>query len=191
MKNPLRVVVILANPDTQYDNRAGVVTQLCSTFIERCNQRGIFVDLIDLYKEQFNPVHIPNTKDTHTIEYQIRIEKADIIVIFHPVWWGTMPAVLKGFCEKVFQSGFAYIHSRGDVKGLLKAKKAHVIAVSHSPVLKSKLALGNILEIQWKRAIFDICGISSKVQGFYNLRKVSEKQLFLWHSEMISLADSI
>jgi NAD(P)H dehydrogenase (quinone) len=191
MNDQQTVVVVLANPKAKFDNRAGVVSDLCHTFIERCKQRGFIVDVIDLYEDNFNPVHIPNERDNQTLEYQIRIEKAQYIVVFHPVWWGSMPAILKGFCEKVFQNGFAYRHTRGSTKGLLRDKKALVIVVTKSPLLESIVMHSTSLYHTWKRLIFGVCGISCSVKSFYNLRKVSDKTILKWHQNCIELADNI
>jgi NAD(P)H dehydrogenase (quinone) len=191
MNDQRTVVVVLANPKAKFDGRAGVVSDLCHTFIERCKQRGFIVDLIDLYEDHFNPVHIPNERDNQTLEYQIRIQKAHHIIIFHPVWWGSMPAILKGFCEKVFQNGFAYRYSRGSIEGLLNDKKALVVVVTKSPLLESVIMHSAGLNHAWKRLIFDICGIHSQVKVFYNLRKVSDKTIVKWHQNCIELVDSL
>jgi NAD(P)H dehydrogenase (quinone) len=191
MSEPKKIVVILANPDTKFDKRASVISDLCYTFCQQCVQNDQAVDFIDLYKERFNPVSYPDEKDSQAIEYQIRIRKADYIVVFHPVWWGTMPAILKGFCDKVFQSGFAYKFQGGFTHGLLKNKKAIIVAVSKSPAWQVNIIYSNILNIMWKRAIFDICGIKSKFYLFSNLRKVSDTTIETWHKKMSKLALSM
>jgi NAD(P)H dehydrogenase (quinone) len=191
MTDQQTVVVVLANPKAKFDDRAGVVSELCHTFIERCKQRGFLVDLIDLYEDGFNPVHIPNERDNQTLEYQIRIEKAHHIVVFHPVWWGSMPAILKGFCEKIFQNGFAYRYMRGSIEGLLGDKKALVVVVTKSPLLESVVMHSTSLHHSWKRLIFDVCGIQSQVKTFYNLRKVADKTILKWHQHCIELADNL
>ena len=191
MADPKKIVVILANPETNFDKRAGIVSELCYTFCDQCVQNDLSVDFIDLYKERFDPVSYPDEKDSQAIEYQIRIRKADYLVVFHPVWWGTMPAILKGFCDKVFQSGYAYIYQGGFTHGLLKEKKAIIIAVSKAPTWEINLVFSNILNVMWKRAIFDVCGIQSKFYLFTNLRKVSDSTIDKWHAKMFKLASSI
>jgi NAD(P)H dehydrogenase (quinone) len=191
MPEPKKIVVILANPDTKFDQRAGVISDLCYTFCEQSQKSGSFVDFIDLYKEKFNPVSYPDEKDSQALEYQIRIRKADLIIIFHPVWWGTMPAILKGFCDKVFQSGFAYNYHSGFTHGLLGDKKAYIVAVSKSPKWQVNIVYSNILNVMWKRAIFDVCGIKSKFYLFSNLRKISDSDILGWHKKMSNLAISV
>jgi putative NADPH-quinone reductase len=188
---PKKILVILANPETVSDKRAMVVTDLCQSFIGQCLQNEQEVDIIDLYKDRFDPVNHPEIKDTQTIEYQIRIKKADIIVFFYPVWWGSMPAILKGFCDKVFQNNFAYIYRNGLTEGLLKNKKAVVISISKSPAWKVNLLYTNINDVIWKRAIFDVCGINGQFYLFSNFRKANEKEIEKWHDKIQKLADSL
>jgi putative NADPH-quinone reductase len=191
MSEEKKILVILANPDTKFDKRAGVISDLCYTFCDTCLQNNQSIDFIDLYKERFDPVSYPDEKDSQALEYQIRIRKADYIVIFHPVWWGTMPAILKGFCDKVFQSGFAYNFQGGFTHGLLKNKKAIIVAVSKSPKWQVNIVYSNILNVMWKRAIFDVCGIKSKFFLFSNLRRVSDGQIEAWHKKITGLAISL
>jgi len=186
-----KILVIVANPLSRYDNRAMTINELCAAFCEGINYSNIEIDYLDLYKEDFDPVHNPDTRDTQTIEYQIRIRKADMIAIFHPVWWGLMPAVLKGFCDKVFQSGFAYQYQRGRLIPLLDNKKALVVSVSKEPKWRDRLVYGNILQLFWKRAVFQTCGIRSKHISYYNLRKVDDETISQWKKELRTFGENI
>jgi NAD(P)H dehydrogenase (quinone) len=191
MVSTKRVVVILANPDSRSDHRAGVVSDLCASFCKRAIGNGFTVDIIDLYKDKFNPVAIPGNKDTQTLEYQIRIKKADYIAVFHPIWWGTMPAILKGFCDKVFEPGFAYQHIHGTTRGMLHSKKAFVVAVSDSPEWEVKFMYANIIKVMWQRVIFDPCGIKTTFHLYSDVRKASKTTLSQWHTKVYHMADSI
>jgi putative NADPH-quinone reductase len=67
---------------------------------------------------------------------QQAILRADHLVIIHPLWLGSMPALLKGFLEQVFRPGFAF--GRPDTPGrpgvkLLKGKSARVIVTMGMP----------------------------------------------------------
>jgi putative NADPH-quinone reductase len=60
------------------------------------------------------------------------LARADLILVFHPNWWGQPPAILKGWIDRVFRPGVAYDYpaSAGPesaVTGLLRAKAALAI----------------------------------------------------------------
>ena len=65
-------------------------------FIETAKQKGHQVDLVDLYKEKFNPVFSGEKPDAVVIDHQKRIEKSDTIVLIAPIWNFRMPAILEG-----------------------------------------------------------------------------------------------
>jgi NAD(P)H dehydrogenase (quinone) len=75
------------------------------------------VDLLDLYAEGFNPIlsedarrHYHDTRrNTVGLEdYVARLRAADALVVQFPVWCFGMPAMLKGFLDRVFMPGVAF-----------------------------------------------------------------------------------
>lgn len=72
--------------------------------------------IIDLYAENFNPVLIYEQSsdrsslgaDNEIENYRILISEADNLIFVYPVWWYSVPAILKGFFDRVLASGFAY-----------------------------------------------------------------------------------
>ncbi len=187
----MKALIILANPISRFDDRSMVINELCASFCEGLSFADVEIDYIDLYRDDFNPVLQPDEKDTKTIEYQIRIRKADILIFFHPVWWGSMPAIMKGFCDKVLRSGFAYSYQRGKTIPLLDNKKSIVVTLSKEPAWKDRLVYGNLLEITWKRAIFETCGIKGRYINLNNLRKVDDKTIQNWNNDLRQLGESI
>ncbi|MDP4121001.1 MAG: NAD(P)H-dependent oxidoreductase [Bacillota bacterium] len=111
---------------------------------EKINKSGERAEFIDLVSDGFNPVMTAKDlklwrqgkfDDGLVGKYQTAIEKSDILVFVFPIWWGTMPAVLKGFCDKVLLPGFAYKYDNdGNIIGLLSSKKAYVITTMQTPV---------------------------------------------------------
>ncbi len=63
------------------------------------------------------------------------IEAADHVVIAAPVWWGSIPAILKGFIDRTFLPGWAFRYRQGGlVTGLLAGRSARVIVTTDSPL---------------------------------------------------------
>lgn len=91
----------------------------------------------NLVTDGFNPVMTAEdlnawrqgkTVDPLVTEYQKAISKADVLIFPFPIWWGAMPAVLKGFCDKVLLPGGAYRYGeQGEMIGILDTKKAVVL----------------------------------------------------------------
>lgn len=69
------------------------------------------------------------------ISAQSLIEKADHVVVVTPVWWGSIPAILKGFIDRTFLPGWAFRYRTGGlVTGLLAGRSARVIITTDSPL---------------------------------------------------------
>ena len=87
------------------------------SFIEGIKGKRNDFDVLDLNKENFNPIMsveelaaYPQGKsfDPRIKEYQERLIKCDHLVMIFPVWWMIMPARLKGWLDKVLLPGFAF-----------------------------------------------------------------------------------
>ncbi|MFD1418302.1 NAD(P)H-dependent oxidoreductase [Companilactobacillus keshanensis] len=66
-------------------------------------------DLIDLYADEFDPVYSKQEfnvleSDPLVQNYQQKIENADNLIFIFPIWWNDLPAMLKGFIDKVMGS---------------------------------------------------------------------------------------
>src|SRR5690606_24716885 len=100
------------------------------------------VKVLDLYKEGFNPVLMFNEHkrrrdmhtDPHLAPYRDQIIWADKIVFIYPIWWGRPPAMLLGYIDQMFASGFAYRDQGGIYpEGLLKGKSVVCISTMKGP----------------------------------------------------------
>lgn len=79
---------------------------------------GYTVDLLDLYAEGFDPLLVPEDEpdwEDATKRYSDevhahmdRVAAADLIVVVFPVWWFGLPAMAKGWVDRVWNRGFAY-----------------------------------------------------------------------------------
>jgi NAD(P)H dehydrogenase (quinone) len=130
--------------------------------------------VIDLYQEEFDPVlHGTELKDYNRgiikdpkiLIYQDMIRTSDHLIFIFPIWWYGMPAILKGFMDKVLTPGFAFDEDESGLKGKLTHIK-HVLAISTSEVTNHFLRTdaGNPIEIAFLDTTLGVCGISqSKV----------------------------
>ncbi|MEJ0095105.1 MAG: NAD(P)H-dependent oxidoreductase [Methylocella sp.] len=97
----------------------------------------------DLYRMGFNPVLAahelapvgadhPVSADVALAQNEIRA--ADVLTVIYPLWWMSMPAMMKGYIDRVFARGFAYESNNGVVRGLLSGKKSVLITISGAPL---------------------------------------------------------
>lgn len=96
--------------------------------------------VINLYKENFNPVlgmedyavyPEGKTTDEDVREYQKILEDTNHIIFIFPIWWGMMPAILKGFIDKTFLKGVVFDFTpEGSMLPCLDIKRTTVITTS-------------------------------------------------------------
>jgi len=94
------------------------------------------------------------------IEAQEKIRWAEHIVIIHPVWWGSVPALFKGFLDRVFLPGFFFKKRPGSIwwDKLLTGKSARIIYTLDTPALFWLLS-GKPSYIALKYITLGYCGI--------------------------------
>lgn len=155
----------------------------------------------DLYKEKFQPILESDEADNYyssdpLIEQHCQeISMADVILIFHPNWWGQPPAILKGWIDRVLRPGVAYDYRMGDSPadtpfGLLKASCALVFNTSNTPWERELEMFGNPLQALWKNCVFDLCGVKSfERRVFGPMASSTAKLRQAWLSEVKALVD--
>ena len=103
-----------------------------------------------------------------------KIKWADHLIWVHPVWWGGLPAITKGFIDRLFLPGFAFRNRENSVwwDKLLTSKTAHIITTLDQPSLYYWFAFGRPSVNQLKRTVFEFCGIKPmKVTYIEPIRK--------------------
>ena len=83
-----------------------------NTFINKAKDGGHSVDLVDLYKDKFDPVFFGQEPDAEVIDHRNRIENSDVIVLIAPIWNFRMPAILEGWIDKVLAPPWAFTFMR-------------------------------------------------------------------------------
>ena len=144
--------------------------------VEALKQHGHNVLVRDLYEISFNP--LLSSKDLELIhngqisedirKEQEFIKNADTIIFIYPIWWAGQPAIIKGYIDRVFSYGFAYMYKGGKVMGLLPDKKAIIINSNGNPsALYEKEGFYNSMKSLVDKGIFAFCGFSKIKHLFY------------------------
>lgn len=140
----MRVHVIYANPKPD-----GLCAGLCRAVVASLGAHE--VDLLDLYADKFDPVKPPHEVAEHDRRmspghalqplteiqpYVDRLVRAEALVVIFPVWYFGLPAILKGYFDRVLLPGVAFRFESGRMRGQLDALRAVVgIATYGSPRL--------------------------------------------------------
>ena len=105
-----------------------------------------------------------------------KIKWADHLVWIHPVWWGGLPAIMKGFIDRLFLPGFAFQYRENSIfwDKLLKGKTAHIITTLDQPSWYYWLAYGRPSVNQLKKSTLQFCGINSVKVSYFGIIKASK-----------------
>jgi putative NADPH-quinone reductase len=90
-----------------------------------------------------------------------KIKWADHLVWVHPVWWGGLPAIMKGFIDRLFLPGFVFQNRENSVwwDKLLTGKTGHIITTMDQPGWYYWLVFGQPSINQLKKSTLEFCGI--------------------------------
>ncbi|MGG4392911.1 NAD(P)H-dependent oxidoreductase [Paenibacillus thiaminolyticus] len=188
------ILVINGHPDPQ-----SFCTALSDAYIEGVLTSKAQVRSIDVSKITFNPnLQFGYRKRTELeedlVEAQKLIHWADHLVFVYPTWWGVMPAILKGFIDRVFLPGFAYKYRKNSstVEKLLIGKSAHLIVTLDTPSWYNKLVYMNAGHHVMKRNILKFCGVSPvRVTELGPIRGSSDKLRAQWLAKVNQLGSKL
>jgi NAD(P)H dehydrogenase (quinone) len=178
----MKYLVILAHPDKRSFNNS-IAEVICDSLTKSGND----VIFHNLYEENFDPVlsiDEINRKfsfDEIIQKHNVELSKSDHLIFIHPDWWGQMPAILKGWLDRVFRQGTVFEYEGPDFTekqktALLTGKSATVIITSDREPEKM------LLESIWKKDILSYCGIEDAgVLIHFDSRNadLEERDLFL------------
>jgi NADPH-q uinone reductase len=142
--------IIYAHPYEQSFNHA--ILQRVRELLE---SKGEAYKLIDLYADGFNPAYTKEelalfnqgkALDPLVLHYQEILKKTDRLIFIFPIWWADMPAIVKGFEDKVFLKTLAYNPTPTGIKGCLtQIREAVIITTSTAPTWYLKFFCGNVI----------------------------------------------
>jgi NAD(P)H dehydrogenase (quinone) len=173
----MKVLIVYAHPQIE-----GHCSYILENVIKNLDKRKIKYDLIDLYKEKYDPILHENelytARNKHVSEinlkYQQLLKNANLRIFIYPIWWGSMPAILKGFFDKVLVGGFGFKYVNGFPIKLLKGK-AIVFSTCGAPSFFYKLIDRTPIKMI-KRLILGFCGIKAKFHLIGNCKIIDDKK---------------
>jgi NAD(P)H dehydrogenase (quinone) len=179
----------------------GFLTMGVKQLAEKLEACGEQVSTRKLYDQNFNA--ILSTTDfvafkkgelPHDIaEEQKYIAQADYLWFVFPVWWTSMPAILKGYIDRVFLNGFAYRLENDTPVGLLTEKK--VIILNSMGMSRESYRLSGMfkaMELTIDKGIFEFTGMKVIAHKYFtSIMSVDETTRKSYLNEIIELTDTI
>jgi NAD(P)H dehydrogenase (quinone) len=176
----MRVLVIFCHPD-----KVSLGSTLHITVIEALSASGHTVTDLDLYGEGFDPVFSLedriNYNDTpkyrELVEhYASQLAAAEALVVIYPTWWFGMPAMLKGYFDKVWAPGVAYDVRPGgvvDTSRLSHIRRVAVVTTYGGTWLFIRIFMGDPARRLFTRGIRHLCGRHCAVDwlAIYNMNE--------------------
>jgi NAD(P)H dehydrogenase (quinone) len=113
----VRILVIYAHPLA--DSFAAALHRLV---VETLQRGGHEVDDCDLYAEGFDPVltaaerrayNTPAPDLSGVADHVARLKRAETLVLCYPTWWYGLPAILKGYFDRVWAKDVAFTLPEG------------------------------------------------------------------------------
>jgi NAD(P)H dehydrogenase (quinone) len=188
----MNILIIYAHSNKKSLNHA--ILENVVKGLKEVNQK---FEVIDLYAEKFDPVLVIDEKhrrrdlinDPYTEKYREKIVQADRLIFIYPIWWYGVPAILKGFFDRVFVSGFAFQYDGKLPKGLLKNKRAWVIYTIDSPSFFIRWFRKNAEWTVVRDAILKFCGIKKiKRTRFASVKHSNNETRQQWLQKVYLLA---
>ncbi|MFC8870955.1 NAD(P)H oxidoreductase [Streptomyces sp. NPDC057148] len=140
--------------------------------VGRLEAAGYRVDLLDLHAEGFDPrMTVADQPDwgnrekrysDETHAHMRRILAAEVVVAVFPVYWQSVPAILKGWIDRVWNYGFAY----GRSKPRLAGKRILWLGLAGAPADDVVVeGMRSVLEANLSEGIAYYCGFSGSTVG--------------------------
>ncbi|MEM8929660.1 MAG: NAD(P)H-dependent oxidoreductase [Acidobacteriota bacterium] len=178
-----RTVVLLGHPDTE-----SFSGHLADEYAATAEAAGKTVRVFRLGEMDFDPIlhHGYRSRqelEPDLVELREAITWATHLVFFYPIWWGDMPALLKGALDRILLPGYAFKYRQGSPlwDRLLAGRSARVFTTMDTPPWYFRLVYGGAGHRVMRRNILDFCGIRPvKIHSIGSVRHATPAKRDRW-----------
>ena len=126
--------------------------------------------------------------DPIVLRYMKKLRWAEHIVMIFPIWWMTMPAMMKGFVDKVIFPGVVYKMEGGELVSMLSSlKQVTIITTMNTPSDVYKDVFDNSIEGSLIKGTFNKIGIHDIRWISLNMvKQAGDEKRWLWLDEIES-----
>jgi len=172
------VLVIDGHPDP-----SSLTAGLAASYLAGAGPDAVALTLRDL---DFDPhlrggYRVRQDLEPDLVRAQELLEWSDHMAVFTPLWWGSVPALLKGFFDRTLERGWAFHYrDNGLPQGLLAGRTGRLAVTSDSPTWYLPF-VGDSTVKQVKGRTMEFCGIKpTRVTRYGNVRGRTDAQLAAW-----------
>lgn len=156
--------IVVAHP-----NPASLTHAVTARLAEAIHASGQSAAIADLAAEGFDPRFTRADLDVHhrvsrpsadVLAEQARLDGADALVLVFPVYWWSMPGLLKGWIDRVFANGWAFDFSpEGGTEKKLGHLRVHLVGLAGADERSyERHGYGTAMHAQIDHGIFEYCG---------------------------------
>lgn len=168
-----KILIINGHPDLE-----SLSASLGQSYFAGAVASGFEAKLVHLSQLNFDPILHKGYRKIQELEPDLLQAQADILwaehlVFIYPMWWGSVPALLKGFLDRTFLPGFAFRYHKTDPfwDKLLKGRTGRIISTTDAPRWFNLIKYGNPQIRMMKKTVMEFCGIAPvKVTQFDSIR---------------------
>lgn len=189
-----KILIINCHPNPDSFNYA-----LATAYKKGIGNRNVEIRELNIGELQFEPsLKFGYQKrmelEPDLLHAQELITWADHFVWIHPVWWGGLPAIAKGFIDRTFLPGYAFKYRENSVwwDKLLSGKTARILTTLDQPGWYYRFVFGRPSVNQLRKSTLEFCGVKPvKVTYFGPIRnsKPESRYKLLQRAEALGKAD--
>lgn len=174
----MHVLTVVSHP-----NDASLTHAIANRFMEGAREAGHTTELADLHAEGFDPrwstpdfaqfEDLPMPQDV--LNEQARIERCNALCMVFPLYWYSMPAMMKGWLDRVWSWNWAY-NQIGDLDTSLQPPRTGILLIpaAANPDNWEDHNFENVMDTIWRTGTLGFMGITDKRLHFLNGSEGSE-----------------
>jgi NAD(P)H dehydrogenase (quinone) len=191
----VKCLVVVAHP-----LETSLCASLAKTASETLVEGGHTVEVLDLYATEFSPALTRAERasyygvafDRSELEADIELlQTTEILVLVFPTWWFGLPAILKGWFDRVWAPGAAYDHASdlGAIKPRLdKLRRTLAITSLGAPWWVDYFVLRRPVRRQLKFALLGTCAPQSSFEmlSLHKSEKLDESRVRQFKNRIVA-----
>jgi putative NADPH-quinone reductase len=185
-----KILIILCHPDS--DSFCNSLAEAYSNGVKEAGAEVRELRLGDLYIDPvlWNGYNEIQELEPDLVKAQEMMKWSNHMVFIYPNWWGSMPALMKGFFDRILLPGFAFKYRDNSAlwDKLLIGRTADLMVTMDTPSWYYRWVFRSPGHNQMKRTILGFCGIKvKKILAFSPVKDSTENKRKKW----ISVAKSL